>query len=162
MSLTDIASLASILSSLAVVASLIYVALQVQQNTKHTRATIHQGRVARAVDLAVQASDAQFVEAGLIAEGREPTLDAVRERQFFFITNAFIMSFEESYSQYRNGLLEEEAFQRLRRNVASQLSRSAFRNVWGMQKIDGSPFTKFVDDIIAEQSATVTLSPEQP
>ena len=67
MTLSDLASLASIFSSLAVVASLIYVALQVQQNTKHTRATIHQGRIARAVDLAVQASDAQFVEANLLA-----------------------------------------------------------------------------------------------
>jgi len=162
MSLSDIASLASIFSSLAVVASLIYVALQVQQNTKHTRATIHQGRVARAVDLAVQASDAQFVEASLLAEGREPTLDAVREIQFFSITNAFIMSFEESYSQYRNGLLEEEAFQRLRRNVSAQMSRPAVRNFWGKRKIAGSPFTKFVDDIIAEQPTTATSSPERP
>lgn len=81
--LADIASLASIFSSVAVVASLIYSALQVSQNTKHTRATIHQGRVARAVDLAVQ-------------------------------------------------------------------------------KIAGSPFTRFVDDIIAEQATTAASSPKLP
>ena len=45
MSLSDLASIGSFVSGIAVLASLIYLSLQVSQNTKHSRALIQQGRV---------------------------------------------------------------------------------------------------------------------
>jgi hypothetical protein len=45
MTLSDLASLATVLSGAAVLASLIYLAQQTRQNTRHTRALIEQARV---------------------------------------------------------------------------------------------------------------------
>jgi len=44
-------------SGLAVTASLIYLALQTHQNAKHTRALIHQGRVAALRDILLAGAD---------------------------------------------------------------------------------------------------------
>lgn len=47
MNLSDVASVATIISSAAVALSLVYLGLQARQNTKHTRALIQAGRVDR-------------------------------------------------------------------------------------------------------------------
>ena len=47
MSLSDLAAIGSLISGVAVLISLIYLARQMRQNTKHTRALIQQGRVER-------------------------------------------------------------------------------------------------------------------
>jgi hypothetical protein len=49
MTLSDISSIVGMISGLAVLASLIYLAQQNRQNVKHTRALIQQGRVERIV-----------------------------------------------------------------------------------------------------------------
>ena len=45
MSLPDLASIGSLVSGVAVLLSLVYLAQQTRQNSKHTMALIHQGRV---------------------------------------------------------------------------------------------------------------------
>jgi hypothetical protein len=47
MVLSDLASIATAISGLAVTASLIYVGIQTKQNVRHTRALVHQGTAAR-------------------------------------------------------------------------------------------------------------------
>src|SRR5215469_1826562 len=47
MSLSDLASLGSFVSGIAVLVSLIYVAVQLRQAAKHQRALMHQGYAAR-------------------------------------------------------------------------------------------------------------------
>jgi hypothetical protein len=49
MSLSDLASIGTLVSSVAVFVSLIYLGLQMRQNAKHTRALIHQARIDRVV-----------------------------------------------------------------------------------------------------------------
>ena len=44
MSLSDLAAIATVISGLAVLGSMIYLAQQTRQNSKHTRALIQQGR----------------------------------------------------------------------------------------------------------------------
>ena len=63
-------------------ASLIYLALQTHQNAKHTRALIHQGRIAGIRELAVAGTDADVAAAILSANGGTPTPQEVRQMQF--------------------------------------------------------------------------------
>ncbi len=56
-SLTDLASVGSLISSVAVLISLIYLALQVRQAEKNQQASIRQGRATRAVDIILAAGD---------------------------------------------------------------------------------------------------------
>src|SRR5215471_4269187 len=50
MSLSDLASLGSFVSGVAILVSLIYVALQLRQSAKHQRALMHQGYAARVTE----------------------------------------------------------------------------------------------------------------
>ncbi len=83
MSLSDLASIASILSSIAVAVSLAYLGLQAHQNAKHTRALIQSARVDRLMNQMVGFSDADKCAAYLAGNGKEPTPEAIQERQFF-------------------------------------------------------------------------------
>jgi hypothetical protein len=150
MTLADFASLGTTISGLAVTASLIYLALQVHQNTKHTRALILQGRASRVVSIQFAAMQTDIAEAVIAAGGVEPTKENVRKMQFRMMLNTYLNSFEESWSQYRHGLLEDDGYRSLRENIARLFAQPGFRPEWEKRKTPGSEFTKFVDAIISE------------
>ncbi len=110
MSLSDLASLASILSSIAVAVSLIYLGVQAHQNAKHTRALIHAGRVDRLMSQMIGFSDADKCAAYLAGNGKEPTPQAIQERQFFMQCLAQSGVMLDVFTQYKNGLLDDEQF----------------------------------------------------
>ena len=65
MSLSDLASVGSFVSGIAVLVSLIYLALQVRQAEKNQRALIHQGRVAQSTERFLRFADPGFSRAYL-------------------------------------------------------------------------------------------------
>jgi hypothetical protein len=110
MSLSDLASIASVLSSIAVAVSLIYVGVQAHQNAKHTRALIQSNRVDRLMSQMVGFSDADKCAAYIVGNGKEATPQAIQERQFFMQCLAQTGVMLDVYTQYQSGLLNEEQF----------------------------------------------------
>lgn len=110
MSLADVASIASILSSIAVAASLVYLGLQAHQNAKHTRALIQSSRVDRLMNQMIGFSDADKCAAYLAGNGTEPTPHAIQERQFFMQCLAQAGVMLDVFTQHKNGLLDGEQF----------------------------------------------------
>jgi hypothetical protein len=51
MNLSDLAAIGSLVSGIAVLVSLVYLAQQTRQNSKHTRALIQQGRAIQSADI---------------------------------------------------------------------------------------------------------------
>ena len=150
MSLSDIASLSSAVSSAAVTLSLIYLALQVHQNSKHTRALIHQGRVARIGELAMTSADPGIASAIIAATGGNPTPEEVKRWQFAAYCAASFYGWQDSFAQHRKGLLDEDIFIQMRAAVARALSMPAVRAEWETKiKVPGTAFAAFVDEIAA-------------
>src|SRR5215469_16964974 len=106
MSLSDLASLGSFVSGVAVLISLIYLALQVRQNRKHTEAQISQSRTYAGM----QRQDLQWSDpaiADLMLRGARgdkdiSELDVLRFR--FLSTNTFLM-LEDEFRQHAAGLI---------------------------------------------------------
>src|SRR6185312_16379018 len=119
MTLSDFATFCTAVSGLAVTASLIYLALQTHQNVKHTRALIHQGRASRSVELSIAAASEALALVYLKGAGANPTPEQLQRRQLGVLHGAFVLSFEESFSQWRHGLLDEDVYKTLRSNVAN-------------------------------------------
>ena len=153
MTLSDFATFSTAVSGLAVTASLIYLALQTHQNAKHTKALIHQGRASRSVDLSIAAASLELASVYLKGDGTSPTPEQIQRRQFGVLHGAFLLSFEESFSQWRNGLLEEDIYKTLRTNVARHFTNAGCRTLWQSGKIPGTAFSAFVDEIIASTPA---------
>lgn len=129
MSLADLASIASVISSLAVLISLAYVGYQIRQNTKHTRALIQSARVDRLMNQLVGFSDADKCAAYLAGNGQEPTAASVRERQFYMQCLAQVATISEVFTQHEDGLLSDEQFVAVRETYKIWLRQPGFRQV---------------------------------
>jgi len=82
MTLSELATLGSIVSSLAVAASLIYLGVQTHQAAKHTRALISQGRSARLSEFIAAFSETDRMAAILeVTSGTPPTPELIKRTQ---------------------------------------------------------------------------------
>lgn len=124
MSLSDLASIGSLVSGIAVLVSLVYLAQQTRQNSKHTRALIQQGRLERITDQQMRLADGDLAAAWLIANGVEATPAAVQRRQFQQQCVAYYVGWDDTLSQYDEGLVSEEQFARFRGQMVNLLRAS--------------------------------------
>lgn len=154
MTLTDISTIASIISSLAVAASLVYLGLQTHQNAKHTRALIHQGRMARALEgnMAMAATDQAI--AFIVGNGGTPTPEAVQRHQFWLQSRMLILGWEENFFQHGEGLLSDDAYSSFRASLGVFFRNNAgVRAAWAQYKAErpgkNAKFVAFVEDATA-------------
>ena len=153
MTLSDFATFSTAISGLAVTASLIYLAIQTHQAAKHTKAMIRQGRVTRLSEQSLAATDADLATVIVLANGGEATPEAVRREQFSLYCFGVFYGFQDSFSQYQAGLLDDDMFLQLQSVLAKTLNRPGYRAEWENIKVSGTAFAAFVDKIIS------TLSP---
>ena len=146
MTLSDFANLSTAISGFAVVASLIYLGFQFRQNAKHTRAMIRQARASRTVEVQLALADADMAAALILANGEEPTADAIKARQFRSLFTAQYYSHEDSFSQHELGLLDEDALAMTRASIVRVFGQPGYRKMWENFKSPGTKFAAFVDD----------------
>jgi hypothetical protein len=160
MSLSDLASIGSFVSGVAVLISLIYLALQVRQAEKNQRALMNQGTAAR-VSEAILAL-AQPPLAGLSARALSGELDfsAQEINQLRMILRVALLSLQDAMVQHRAGLVDHITFQNSTGAVRSILALPAYRAIWLRNRESyAAELAAFVDDLIAKtpQAAPVDL-----
>src|SRR5262249_24055080 len=129
MSLSDLAALASIFSSIAVAVSIGYLGLQAHQNAKHTRALIQAGRIDRLINQMIGCSDADKCAAYLAGNGQAPTPEAIKERQFMMQCLAQTATILDVFTQHRDGLLSDEQFAGVCGTYRAWLREPGFRQL---------------------------------
>jgi hypothetical protein len=134
MVLSDLASIATAISGLAVTASLIYVGIQTKQNVRHTRALIHQGTAARTTNLLLGFMNPEAVRAWIEGNGGTPTPELIRQRQFYYQCGAAMIAMEDYFSQHEDGLLSDEQFSRGRATFRERLREPGLRAFWLKQR----------------------------
>jgi hypothetical protein len=155
MTLADFATLSTAISGFAVTGSLIYLALQTHQNSKHTRALINQGRINRITEQAMAATNPELAAAIVTSLGGEPTPEAIRRLQFRYFCNARFFNWQDSFAQHERGLLDDDIFRQMRQSVADAVSQPAYRHEWESSvRVSGTSFAAFVDAIIAQLPAS--------
>ncbi|MBI1213071.1 MAG: hypothetical protein GC190_16530 [Alphaproteobacteria bacterium] len=150
MTLTDVASLSTAISGFAVTISLVYLALQVHQNTKHTRALIHQGRVAGIRELVIASATPEIASVIVGETNPNHTPEDVKRYQFGQWCAASFYGWQDSFAQHRRGLLDEDIFLQMRAAVTKALATPAIRAEWDTKiRIPGTAFAAFVDQLAA-------------
>ena len=168
MSLSDLASLGSFVSGLAVLVSLGFLYFQVRQVTRQVRqaernqrATIAQGRASRTVDAILRQTEPSMATAFLKAFAGAADLTATELQQFVVFVRAFLVNSEDTFLQRNHGLLEDAAYGAYLRVFTATMSNPAFRVVWGMQRqAVGEEFAAFVDKLLAKTPMGPALSGE--
>ena len=109
MTFFDLASIGSFISGIAVLISLIYLSLQIRQNSKHTRALIQQGRLERITNQLLAMADTDLVSAWIIANGDTPTPRAVKQRQSILQFATYFVGWDDTFSQHEAGLVTDDS-----------------------------------------------------
>src|SRR5690349_3673577 len=151
MSLTDLASLGSFVSAVAVLISLIYLSLQVKQAERNQQASIRATRVTRIVDIMMGLSDPSLADA--VTKASECARDVTDQqiRQFAFYCGARFYNAEDSFNQFQEGLLNQVTFDSLAAGLRHSLAQPGMRAFYKRQRaMLGRDFSAFVDKLLVE------------
>ncbi len=106
MTLSDLASIGSLVSGVAVLISLIYLALQIRQAERNQRAIVQQARISRSSDQLMGVANPLLTHAWL--QGLKGASDLTEEEafQFIIVSTAMLRNVEDVYFQHDLGLLD--------------------------------------------------------
>jgi hypothetical protein len=147
MKVEKIAAIGEIVSSVAIVATLAYLAVQTEQNTQAIRATAIQGLAEQDMTNTNQlVAYPEIID--FLMTSRELKRDEAG-RLYGWLTG-FVRSRESYYRQYMLGVIDEESYQRMEGPFLGVLNIEHINNYWQSQKaaFDGA-FVERIDSLIA-------------
>jgi len=155
MSLSDLASLGSFVSGLAVLGSLVYLTLQVRQAERYQNSIAQQERAARLSDLQLRLA----TMADVFAKGNsgDDDLSLTQLRQFRHLTLAALFSGEDTFRQHKVGLISNDVFDAYCSQMKNLARQRGWRVMWKQLRLTkAEDFREFMDQIVAE---TTVVSP---
>jgi len=136
------------IGAFAVVISIIYLAVQIRQNTKTVAANTAQAVTDSAVDALMRVAeshDLSSVAAKTFAGDK--SLTGVEQMQLQLVLRSLFRNFENYFYQHRRGYFEEEIWAGYKLVIFDQLSTEAFRDWWDANsRLFGKSFVEFVNN----------------
>ena len=117
MSLEEFYYVSQIMASTAVLASVIYLALQTRQTSRNQRAQLNQARQEWIRQSSEKAATPQFAptfRAGLVGD---PSMDDEQVYQFVLFAMSELQGFEEVFRQWRDGMIDENRWRSTQFNL---------------------------------------------
>lgn len=150
MNTSKIADISEIVSSVAIVITLVFLALEMQQNTRAIEASTRQ---------AALGGDTQFLMEALsnpeiIIAWTKPELTDVEVLQHFYSLVLFVRYHESSWAQYQRGILDEATWLRYRKSISEVFQYERNRIWWR----NYGQLT-FESDFVAEVNALLETEP---
>jgi hypothetical protein len=166
MSLSDLASLGSFVSGVAVLVSLVFlyhqlrqIAAQIQQADRNQRASIREERTSRTVSALNAYLDPAIIDCVFDGNIGSETMTPTQIRQYFIIVMGRLNNVENAYSQHLEGLLDRVAFDQVRASLKAALATPGFRAMW--QIVRPQFEDRFVAYIVALLADTPALYAEE-
>ncbi len=151
--LSEWASIAEVVSAVAVVVSLLYVGYQISENTSEARAANRQQLVSRAHS-AVTAVATSPELAGIVAKvGEGSTLTSAELSQYGYLVRGVLYDVQEAFLLYQEGRLTEDYWNTRASIVVAYLVPASARNVYHRDKSLGAfhpEFVQWLDSAIEE------------
>jgi len=144
MKLEKLAAVAEIVSSIAIVATLAYLAIQTQQNASATRASVRQGMVAEETQLLLAQLQFPFINAEF-----QETIDLTLEQkvQVQSWVTAFLRVRESHWLQFQAGVIDEATWQAYRLPIRIVLGTAVGSEQWELRRGRGEFDPGFVEDV---------------
>ena len=151
MSLSDLASIGSFVSGLAVVVTLIFLLLQMRQANLNERALMQQMRSARTIDTLLKCSEPLASEALSRAFANDATMNDTEVRSYMSICLASLTNWEDSFLQHRAGTLDTVSFASDVATLKVFASLPSFRALWPtMRDTFSDDYRTYVDGLLRE------------
>lgn len=150
MTLSDLASIGSLISGAAVLASLIYLAQQTRQNVRNSQALIQQGRAARIADTALRLAELRADPAIDNCMNGSPDVSDQDVGRFLNLCRAVFVSAEDSYFQRERGLMDDLAFASFEASIRSGIGSAGLDAGWRLTREMYEPqFRAYLDGMLA-------------
>ena len=151
MTLSDVASIGSLVSGLAVLVSLVYLSLQFRQTERNQQASIRQGRINRAVELVTARMEPSVAEAISNGIDGDPNLTPQQLALFVSYADGYFLHAEDTYYQHEAGLLNESAFKTFVAYQRVAFTQCGMRVQWKRQRAYyAGAYVEFLDKLLAE------------
>lgn len=151
MTLATLVNIGSLISSVAVLVSLVYLNRQIRQGALNQRSKMDRGRSQQVGEWLQYI--AQPETAALILRGHagDPTLTALECHRYLWSMYPLVLHFEDSYYQYRDGMISEAQYASILAHLKSRCPSPGFRALWQhIRERFPRDFAGFVDDVMRE------------
>lgn len=150
MTIQDWGAIGELIGGVAVIVTLIYLALQIRQNTRAIKlSTVHGiAESFRSQYALVGQSDsvAELYTTGLL---RPETLDQSQGVQFYALMHNMVRGYEDAYYQHAEGALDSKYWSGMQSQMCDSVSAQGFQNYWGDRKHWYSKsFQKHVNEVL--------------
>ena len=167
MSISDIAAVGSLASGVAVLVSLILLYYQLRQLTaqvkqaeQYQQTLVKQARTSRVMEVNARLADAEFAAVNVRVMTNATDLTLQEWSRFNAHARAIFQNGEDTFSQYRRGLLHHDDFDGFALALRWTFRAPGLRVAWKTHRASFPPaYVGFVDEIVAE-SPVAPLRPE--
>jgi hypothetical protein len=155
MSLQEFAELGAAMSGVGVIASVIYVSIQISHNTRAVRASAYQQVVNSFAAISFDiARDKNLVDLYLRAGRDFAVLDEVERAQYSLMLLSFLRRSENVFFQTEIHMLHSQHWSGIRESIKAIMAPPGAQACWGEMKNRLNPeFRAFVDDLIGPKAA---------
>jgi hypothetical protein len=109
--LEDLGNVGEIVAAVGVIISLVYLAVQIRQNTRAVRASLYQSTIQQARDFdRTVVSDPELGRLWVRGRSSPDDLDEEEWRRFRRLLSMFYRNFENLHFQYQNGLVDDRLY----------------------------------------------------
>ena len=147
MTLGDLSDLAQVIGAVAVVVSILYLAVQIRQNTRALRLTVHHAMSdAHAHYLALLAQDPNLFHLFRVGAADPASLSEEDQARLNLLLHHIFIEFEDSYYHHREGALPGPLAERLAKVLPAWLDQPGLRAWFEAQKnLMSDEFVRYVE-----------------
>jgi hypothetical protein len=154
LSLSDLASIGTLVSGIAVVISLIYLSFQIRQTARNQRGTMHQMRATLTTDIMLRIAESGMAPTFRAGLSGSRDISEAQFWQYFYAASAILRTTENAYTQYEDGLISEAHFETAKASTRTFLASPGYRALWQATRLGREPgFRAFMDGLAEETIA---------
>jgi len=130
MTLQDLGAIGELIGGVAMIVSLIYVAVQIRHGLHGFKSSITQEVTTHFSRIQLDiAKDTELLKAWMKAE-RGEILDPLEQRRVLQVVSSYMIGFENFYFQYQAGMVGRDAYEARRPVIANILTYTGARDWW--------------------------------
>jgi hypothetical protein len=155
-SLSDLASIGTLASGLAVLVSLIFLNLQTRQTVRNQQSLMQHGRVEQMSGWLRYIGEPEVAD--LMLRGNEGVLELVDYAAYHSVLWSILVVYENNFIQHRSGMLDAAQYDATMGSMKFQAALPGFRANWlNTRHMFDAQFAAFLDDLIEKTPVIVAV-----
>ena len=157
LTLSDLAAVGTLISSVAVLVSLVFLSLQMRQTVRNQQSLMQNGRAQQLSHWLEYIARPEFNR--MIIDGNAGNLDLVEWVRYNSTTWAMLVNYENNFLQHRAGMLDDEQYDATIGSLKFQCGLPGFRANWKLVRpMFGARFAAFVDELLRATPVTLEIT----